>query len=151
MSRFKSCIKCKAVKPIKGYYAHPKMADGHLNKCKECCKSDATARRESKLEEIRAYDRERSRKDSRIAAAAEINRAWRQADRRRSAAHNAVARAIRRGELSRRPCEQCGAAKTVAHHDDYNKPLEVRWLCQPCHVRHHKFLSKLMVANHMPL
>jgi hypothetical protein len=28
----------------------------------------------------------------------------------------------------------CGAKKSVAHHEDYKKPLDVIWLCQ----EHHK-------------
>jgi ribosomal protein S27AE len=38
-------------------------------------------------------------------------------------------RAIRRGELIRQPCEVCGASPAYAHHDDYEQPLKVRWLC----------------------
>lgn len=45
--------------------------------------------------------------------------------------------AISRGKLQRRPCEVCGAAQVQAHHDDYAKPLEVRWLCPPHHRAHH--------------
>jgi hypothetical protein len=52
-------------------------------------------------------------------------------------AHAAVARAIRLGELSSRPCEECGEPKTVAHHDDYERPLDVRWLCHSHHRRWH--------------
>lgn len=47
-------------------------------------------------------------------------------------------KAIARGELVREPCEICGAEKTDAHHDDYNKPLEVRWLCRSCHKEWHE-------------
>lgn len=52
-----------------------------------------------------------------------------------AAAHDAVRFALRRGEL-RRPsrCETCLLSiKPHAHHDDYSRPLEVRWLCRACH------------------
>lgn len=45
-----------------------------------------------------------------------------------------VHRALRTGRLTRQPCEVCGAEKVHAHHDDYSRPLEVRWLC-PAHHR----------------
>lgn len=54
--------------------------------------------------------------------------------------------AIKKGILMKRPCENCGATglnkkgKSIvhAHHDDYNNPLEVRWLCKKCHYEWHK-------------
>lgn len=45
---------------------------------------------------------------------------------------------IREGMLIRQPCEVCGNEKVEAHHDDYFKPLEVRWLCKLHHQEHHK-------------
>lgn len=53
--------------------------------------------------------------------------------------------AIRKGILTPQPCEICGANPTftdgrrgvVGHHDDYNQPLRVRWLCQSCHHEWH--------------
>jgi hypothetical protein len=48
-------------------------------------------------------------------------------------ARSAVARAIVAGRLIRSPCEVCGKSPAQAHHKDYSKPLEVVWLCQPCH------------------
>lgn len=53
-------------------------------------------------------------------------------------ARRAVNHAIRDGKLSRKPCEQCGNKNAEAHHDDYNYPLKVRWLCNNCHVEWHR-------------
>lgn len=49
-------------------------------------------------------------------------------------------KAIRHGVLKYLPCEVCGLddASVQAHHDDYSKPLEVRWLCSWHHAQHHK-------------
>ena len=137
MSRLKECFKCKSVKSVEGFYKHPKTADGYLNKCKQCCRRDATEHRNQNIEKVRAYDRERAKTASRIAHSIAVTRAWRAQDKRRSVAHSAVARAIRSGLLARLPCESCGNPQSVAHHDDYDKPLDVRWLCQACHRQHH--------------
>jgi hypothetical protein len=62
-------------------------------------------------------------------------------------AHNKVEKAVLRGRLARpATCQECGGsgqpyadgrAPIQAHHPDYNKPLEVMWLCQRCHHKWH--------------
>jgi hypothetical protein len=52
-------------------------------------------------------------------------------------AHAALARAIKDGTIVRQPCEVCGNPKAVAHHDNYLRPLDVRFLCRSCHARFH--------------
>lgn len=50
-------------------------------------------------------------------------------------------RCIRDGLLVRKPCEVCGNIKVDAHHDDYTKPMDVRWLCRKHHLLHHRSQS----------
>jgi ribosomal protein S27AE len=50
-----------------------------------------------------------------------------------------VARAIRNGKLFSEPCCKCGSTESMhAHHDDYLKPMNVRWMCAGCHSQWHK-------------
>lgn len=58
--------------------------------------------------------------------------------RLKRSAHLMVTGAICGGYLVKKPCEVCGKINGVdAHHDDYNKPLDVRWLCRLHHMQHH--------------
>lgn len=45
--------------------------------------------------------------------------------------------ALRRGKIERSPCVACGEEDAVMHHPDYRKPLEIVWLCRPCHRQEH--------------
>lgn len=92
----------------------------------------------------RAYDREYSytrekpepTKERREQAAA-ASRESRKRYPEKSRARNAVARAIRRGELVRPDsCAECGKRGPVeAAHDDYSRQLDVTWLCRRCHAK----------------
>ncbi len=66
-----------------------------------------------------------------------------------------VRRAIRKGILIPEPCENCGTnglfkngvREVQAHHDDYNFPLKVRWLCQKCHNNWHKLNKAIPIKT----
>lgn len=72
-------------------------------------------------------------------------------DSLRSHARALVSSAIRWGKMAKKPCETCAEIVVQAHHDDYSKPLEVRWLCKVHHgMAHWKIRAKadeLMKGN----
>ena len=68
---------------------------------------------------------------------------WDAANPKAKWAHQALRSAIKKGLIERGPCEVCGAVHGVdgavvhGHHDDYDKPMQVHWLCMLHHRRHH--------------
>lgn len=134
----KTCFKCATAKPLTDFYRHGMMADGHLNKCKECVKIDVRRHRQDNPEKVRGYDNERSKLPHRQARRTAYIRNYEQQNPEKKAAHVAVGNAVRSGKLEKRPCTFCGTTDPVeAHHHDYSKPLDVTWLCKPCHRRFH--------------
>lgn len=57
----KVCFKCGKEKPLTEFYRHKQMADGHLNKCKECTKKDVSIRYFSKADDTEWVEKERAR------------------------------------------------------------------------------------------
>lgn len=141
MCNSKTCFKCQIEKPLSDFYLHRGMKDGHLNKCIDCCKSDEIKRRRNNVESIREYDRKRGKLQHRKDATTERTREKRRSMPGYMAAHNAVARALKNGSLVKKQCEMCGSIMSVAHHDDYTKPLDVMWLCTIHHKARHSYLD----------
>ncbi len=133
----KTCIDCGESKLLDEFYSHHMMADGHLNKCKECCRSAAIKNRQRRVDYYREYDRRRFGTERRQECLIRRQRRYRNDNPVKTAARAAVNRSVRSGALKKKPCEVCGAAKVDAHHDDYTKPLDVRWLCRKHHLELH--------------
>lgn len=112
------CRKCKHRAYMNSYYRKPG------NAAKVC--ETARRSRARNVGRVRAYDRDRG---------------FRVYDELKTAARVAVFRAIRRGELVREPCEKCGVEPADAHHDDYSKQLDVRWLCRTHHGIEHRTVA----------
>lgn len=130
----KTCFKCGESKPITEFYKHKRMADGHLGKCKACTKSDVATNYRDNHEAKQEYERERFQRPDRKRKIAEYQRRLRRKYPDKYRARRAVRRAMLSGVLRRQPCEVCGLKTSEAHHEDYSKPLQVRWLCR----RHHR-------------
>jgi len=132
----KTCFKCGKEKCIDNFYKHPRMKDGHLNKCKACTRKDVRKHRAENLDAHR--DRERSRKRP-YSQYEEYQRLWKSSNPEKAAAHRMVRSAVKSGFLCRPDvCQECGDGGVIhGHHEDYSKPLDVDWLCVPCHHKRH--------------
>jgi len=61
----------------------------------------------------------------------------------RGVRHKLVARAyvnhlMQRGKLKSKPCDVCGKLETEAHHNSYENPMDIRWVC----AEHHDALER---------
>lgn len=131
----KVCRECGVEKDISEFYRHPKMADGFLNRCKECTKRNVKDYREMNIERIRAYDRVRNHPSSSSPTNGERKKKWIERNPEKRAAHIELTDAIKKGLIAKPlACELCDKkGKLEAHHRDYSEPLSVVWLCVKCH------------------
>ncbi len=134
----KFCRWCGVTKPLGDFYTHPRMLDGHLNKCKDCVRAYARAKHRDRIENDAGWrDKERARSRAKYKRYGHVGHPG------RSAASDAVANAVKRGDLiPAEACEDCGhdfsEFRREAHHHDYSKPLDVHWLCSLCHGKRHR-------------
>jgi hypothetical protein len=97
------------------------MADGHLNKCKDCARKDTNQyRKDNPIEALKTRIRTCEKNPTHMNANRVVNAA------------------VEAGVINRPDeCQGCGrkASETrlSAHHHDYTKPLDVIWLCAACH------------------
>lgn len=129
----KKCFKCNKEKSLFEFYKHSGMKDGYLGKCKECAKIDTKKNRINNIEHYRKYDRKRGNRQG-----YEYTKNYRHKYPNKYKAHSITRNAIQAKKLFKEPCEVCGTTKNIcAHHDDYLKPLNVRWLCSAHHAQWH--------------
>lgn len=142
----KVCFVCKKELPLsefKIYYGR------YFSYCNECNKKKCREWREKNRERSRSMARERARKIVKEEGEKfyERNRQYarelykkngykkRPVDLLKTRAVNRVRKAVNSGKLIRpKECSLCGRVGYITgHHHDYTKPLDVRWLCVPCH------------------
>jgi hypothetical protein len=146
----KTCSKCKVEKPLEDFYRSKQTKDGLHNWCKECFGESVRKYREENKDLIRARnlkyksqdcvkekDRESKRRyilnhPDRVKQSRAI---WRDNSKDKRKAHHKVRKAIKDGFIIRPSgCEYCGKPTyTEAHHINYERPLDILWLCKECH------------------
>ena len=150
----KVCFKCKEEKNLSEFYKHSKMKDGYTSRCKECTKEDVSNYRSNNLEKVRAYDRKRGNFPHRVAARLKYAKTvngkvatqsakdnWVGKNKIKHACHVLFGNAVRDRRVIKEPCRICGSSEKVhGHHDDYMKPLEVKWFCPKHHSRYHQII-----------
>jgi hypothetical protein len=158
----KICTKCNVDKPIGLFYSKkkPNGENWFFSECKDCAKTRIRENRNNNIEYYREYDRARSWQEKRIEKRKEIaerwksdpilkerskrlKKEWQLKNHIKRAAHIIAGNAIKDGRLNKQPCEVCGNIIVDAHHDNYEYPLNVRWLCKKHHAEHHKKIRTL--------
>lgn len=148
----KRCTRCGQVRPLGEFAPDKRRRDGKQSHCRPCQRVYGAQYRPLHRDRMRTYSKayyranpERWQYDAsavNLAQKRQYTQAWRQSHpgwvQLLNRANNAVRRALKTGRLVRpQTCQHCGATgrKIAGAHHDYTRPLEVTWLCYPCHSR----------------
>lgn len=138
----KSCYKCGKEKNEDCFSVDRSTKDRLQNCCKECQSlRDSKYRKTNKGKEVNQKGIKKYRKTRKGKEAHSVGGArYRQKYPEKIKAGSCVGYAIKLGKLVRPDvCEQCDTkCKPEAHHPDYDKPLDVTWMCIKCHKKLHR-------------
>lgn len=126
---YKTCFKCGRLLPITEFYTHPAMADGHLNKCKDCTKLDMHNQHIRNMADPERAEKERERSRDKY------HRLY-SGKKNKKMAHPET-RNIRE-YFKRRGYDLAGKE---LHHWDYNQIHDVFILTRSEHARLHKQMT----------
>lgn len=148
------CIICKQLLLFEMFYKNKSKRQGRNSECKKCSSKASLRRyyahRKTILPQIHKYYQDNKEKCKATGKAYHLKHRARRLEYFKQ--ENPLTRQCRRklnyeiesGKLERGTCcEDCKTTeeRIVGHHENYNKPLEVTWLCQSCHMRRHSILS----------
>ena len=130
----RTCYKCNEAKLITDFSRSKNRKLGREYVCKACKRITARRYYRDHIEERSQYQ-----KDNKKARARTLSRYCDRNPEKRGA-KTAVNNAIRMGKMAKPDiCSECFEEGVIqGHHEDYNKPLNVIWLCPPCHLRKHR-------------
>jgi len=102
-----------------------------------------------KTDETRKKDREyqAEKRRLRLVDKTEEYRLWRKKNPGGASAHHIVNRLIKEKKLKRGSCCLCKQLRAYAHHENYNKPLDIIWLCASCHKKYHLGLVSIIIKK----
>lgn len=66
---------------------------------------------------------------------------WRDRNPQKVWAQAALRSALKRGLVEQKPCQVCGSPESEAHHENYDRPADVVWLCRQHHREEHRRLK----------
>ncbi len=116
---------------------------GIQGECKECTKKRVHAYYKKNLAYYKKYEVIRNKRPERKKQRLLSQQKQRENNPHKYLARQKVLRALSKGVLIKKPCEVCGNLKVEAHHEDYFKPLEIKWFCK----KHHIEADKKLLTN----
>jgi len=133
----KHCPKCFTFKPLDYFLKSKHTKDGVYGWCKTCTRQNSSngyyKNREKRSAQIKKYAK--TKKGRAVSMRASMK--WIEENPKKYLAYLAVTNAKRIGFLKVKPCQVCGDLKVNAHHEDYDRPFEVLWLCPAHHKKLH--------------
>lgn len=137
----KVCSKCNQEKSLTEFYKHPHNRDGLSGQCKKCKNIYTSNYIKTHRVQFNISCAKWKRKQS-IEYHTKIKRTHRKNNPLKYKARTMITNLLVTGKLKKQPCEECGSNKSQAHHDDYSKPLEIKWLCRNHHLQIHGYLKE---------